>query len=326
MNRLLPLSLTVVLAGMALPACAPADRPDSLALATAGTGGVYYVLGGSMAERWNRDLPDHRVVAEVTGGSVENLNLLLRGEVDVAFSMGTTAHQAYHGAGPFQGRDGGRIVALAALYPNALHLATLEGSGIRTLEDLRGRRVSVGAPGSGTEVAARTLLEANGITYDGLRVQRLNFNETANALRDGQIDAGFWSVGPPTSSLVDLATARSVRLVPIGEEEGTRAAARDPTLSPIQIPAGSYPGQDEAVVTVATPNVLVVLEDFPADLACALLRSLLAGRDALAEVHPLARHIQVGYTLDDAPIPLHPGVIGCLEEDGHTVPERLRPK
>ena len=125
----------------------------------------------------------------------------------MAFSMGTTAHQAYHGSGPFQGRDQGRILALAALYPNALHLATLEGSGIDGLEDLPGRRVSVGAPGSGTEVAARTLLEANGITYDDLRAQRLNFNETANALRDGQIDAGFWSVGPPTSSLVDLATA-----------------------------------------------------------------------------------------------------------------------
>lgn len=319
---------TVALAVTAAWGCDAGDRPDTLALATAGTGGVYYVLGGALAERWSRVLPDHHVVAEVTGGSVENLNLLLRGEVAVAFAMGTTAHQAHVGTGPFAEGPGarverGRVRTLAALYPNALHVVTPAGSGIRSVADLRGRRVSVGAPGSGTEVAARTLLEANGLTYDDLRVQRLNFNETANALRDGQIDAGFWSVGPPTSSLMDLATARGVRLVPISPDEAGRAADRDPTLRPYVIAAGTYPGQDEAVETVATPNVLVVRDDFPDALACALTRDLLGGREALAGVHPSARSITAEYTLSDSPIPLHPGTVRCLEEDGHPVPARL---
>lgn len=305
--------------------CEAGDRPETLPLATAGTGGVYYVLGGALAERWSQALPDHHVVAEVTGGSVENLNLLLRGDVAVAFSMGTIAHQAYHGIGPFEGDEQQRVLTLAALYPNALHLVTLKDSGIESLDDLRGRRVSVGAPGSGTEVAARTVLEANGVGYDDFTVQRLNFNETANALRDGQVDAGFWSVGPPTSSLVDLATARSIRLVPIGPEEGERAAEDDPTLRPFTIPAGTYPGQDDAVETLGTPNVLVVRRDFPDELACALTRDLLEGRDALAGVHPSARNVTVAYTLSDSPIPLHPGTVRCLADDGHEVPPRLLP-
>jgi uncharacterized protein len=317
-------TVLALLLATASSGCEAGPRADTLALATAGTGGVYYVLGGALADRWSRALPDHHVVAEVTGGSVENLNLLLRGDVAVAFSMGTIAHQARTGSGPFEGGGAREVVTLAALYPNALHLVTLAGSGIRGLEDLRGRRVSVGAPGSGTEVAARTVLEANGLTYQDLQVQRLNFNETANAIRDGQIDAGFWSVGPPTSSLMDLATARDIHLVPLSGEEGRRAAERDSTLRPFTLPSGTYPGQDEAVETVSTANVLVVRADFPEELACALTRDLLAGREALAGVHPVARSITVEYTLSDSPIPLHPGSVRCLEEDGHPVPASLK--
>jgi hypothetical protein len=315
----------LVIAVAAGTGCAAADRPDVLAVATAGTGGVYYVLGGAIAERWSRDLPGHRAVAEVTGGSVENVNLLMRGEVQVAFVMGTIAHQAYHGTGPFADQEAGRVAVLAALYPNVLHVVTPADAQITALGDLLGRRVSVGAPGSGTEVAARTLLETNGITYDDLSVQRLNFNETANALRDGHVDAGFWSVGPPASSIVDLATTREIRLVPITDDERTRALGRDPTLRPHVIPAGTYPSQAADVHTLSTPNVLLVRADLPDDVACALAASLFEGRDALAGVHPAARTITVAYTLSDAPIPLHAGVAACLERDGHEIPEHLLP-
>jgi hypothetical protein len=316
-------ALGILLAGGA--GCDPADRPDVLALATAGTGGVYYVLGGAIAERWSRDLPGHRAVAEVTGGSVENVNLLVRGEVQVAFVMGTIAYQAYHGTGPFAGGEAGRVAVLAGLYPNALHVVTLADANVARLGDLGGRRVSVGAPGSGTEVAARTLLESNGVSYDDMRVQRLNFNETASALRDGHVDAGFWSAGPPASSIVDLATTREIRLVPIGDDERARAVERDPTLRPYVIPSGTYPRQATDVRTVSTPNVLLVRADLPDDVACALAASLFGGRDALAGVHPAARTITVAYTLSDAPIPLHAGVARCLEREGHEIPEHLLP-
>ena len=312
-----------LLSASSIVGCAPGDRPEMLALATAGTGGVYYVLGGSIAEIWSRDLPNQLVVAEVTGGSVENLSLLMGGQVEVAFSMGTNALEAYGATGSFVGGETERVLALAALYPNVLHLATLDGTEVRTLGDLVGRRVSVGAPGSGTEVAARTVLEANGIGYEDFEPQRLNFNETANAIRDGNVDAGFWSAGPPTSSIMDLATARPLRFIPIQPDEVERTAAIDPTILPDVLPAGAYRGQDQQIETLSTPNLLVVRADMPEELAYAMLRQLLEAREELEGVHPVARQISAEYTLGTSPIPLHPGVVRYLQETGHEVPDRL---
>ena len=303
--------------------CAPGDRPDILALATAGTGGVYYVLGGSIAELWSRELPELDFVAEVTGGSVENLSLLLRDDVQVAFSMGTSAHQVFHATGSFSEREPAQLLALTALYPNLLHLVTVEGTGVERLVDLVGRRVSVGAPGSGTEVAARTLLQGNGISYDDFRPQRLNFNETASALRDGNIDAGFLSAGTPTSAIMDLATARAMRLVPIGSAEVENTAVLDPTVSRDFFPPGTYPGQEFEVETLSTPNLLVVRADMSEELVYDLTRTLFAVQAELAGVHPAARHISPEYTLEASPIPLHPGAVRYLIEAGYEVPDRL---
>ena len=313
----------LLLAVLTLPGCAPGDRPDILALATAGTGGVYYLLGGSIAELWSRELPEQDFVAEVTGGSVENLSLLLGGDVDVAFSMGTTAHELFSATGSFSEREPAQVLALTALYPNVLHLVTVEGTGVESLGDLVGRRVSVGAPGSGTEVAARTLLEGNGIDYDDFRPQRLNFNETASALRDGNIDAGFLSVGPPTSALVDLATARPVRFVPIGAEEVANNSALDPTVGPDFLLPGTYPGQEFEVETLSTPNVLVVRADMAEELVYDLIKALLAVQAELVGVHPAARHISAEYTLESSPIPLHPGAVRYFVEAGYEVPDGL---
>jgi TRAP transporter TAXI family solute receptor len=308
-----------------LVACSPGDRPDFLALATAGTGGVYYLVGGSIAEIWSRELPEHIVVAEVTGGSVENLSLLMSDQVAIAFSMGTNALGAYTGSNSFEGGERGQVLALVALYPNVLQLAALEGSGIESLQDLVGRRVSVGAPGSGTEVGARTLLEANGIDYGDIQAQRLNFNETANGLRDGTVDAGFWSAGPPTSSIMDLATARDIRLIPISDDEVARTASVDPTVRRDMIPSGAYLGQEQSVPTLSTPNVLVVRADMAEELAYSLVRVLLESGAELAQVHPVAGRISAQYTLDVSPIPLHPGVVRYLREQGYQVPDRLIP-
>ncbi len=316
-------SILLLLGGLTSSGCAPGDRPDVLALATAGTGGVYYVLGGSIAELWSRELPEQDFVAEVTGGSVENLSLLLGGDVEVAFSMGTSAHEVFYGTGSFSEREPAQVLALTTLYPNVLHLVTVDGTGVESLVDLVGRRVSVGAPGSGTEVAARTLLEGNGIGYDDFQPQRLNFNETASALRDGNIDAGFVSAGAPTSAIVDLATARPVRLVPIGVTEVENTLVLDPTVIRDSFLPGTYPGQESAVETLSTPNVLVVRADMSEELVYDLVHVLFAVRSELAGVHPAASHISAEYTLGVSPIPLHPGAVRYFEEAGYEVPDHL---
>ena len=323
MVRRVSILIAGLLCVLGLTRCTSGDRPEFLALATAGTGGVYYLLGGSIAEIWSRDLPNQIAVAEVTGGSVENLSLLLADQVEVVFSMGTNALEAHAGLGSFQGEGQGEVRTLVALYANVLQLASREGSGVNTLSDLVGRRVSVGAPGRGTEVGARNLLAANGIDYEDFDPQRLNFNETANALRDGTVDAGFWSAGPPTSSIMDLATARPITLISLTQEEIDQTASIDPTVRSDIIPAEAYRGQENVVTTLSTPIVLVVRADMPDELAYALIEAILAAQEELEGVHPVAQQVSVEYTLEAAPIPLHSGVVRYMEEHGHEVPTRL---
>ena len=205
MKTLRSLYATAAAASMlavALPASA-----QQLSIATGGTGGVYYPIGGGFAEMINNHIEGAQATAEVTGASVENMGLIMRGDADLALALADTVYQAYTGTDDFEGRQIENTRALASVYPNAVQLVTLAESDIESIADLAGKRVSVGAPGSGTELNARALLEANGISYEDFTPQRLNFNETADAIRDGDIDAGFWSVGPPTSSILKIGRA-----------------------------------------------------------------------------------------------------------------------
>ncbi|MGL6251933.1 MAG: TAXI family TRAP transporter solute-binding subunit, partial [Billgrantia desiderata] len=263
--------------------------------------------------------------AEVTGASVENMGLIMRGDADLALALADTVYQAYNGTGDFEGRQIENTRALASVYPNAVQLVTLADSDIQSLEDLRGKRVSVGAPGSGTELNARALLEANGITYDDFRPQRLNFNETADAIRDGDIDAGFWSVGPPTSSILNLAATRSIRLVGFSEEEIENAREVEPTFAAYELRAGMYDGMDEAVQTISIPNVLVVNADMDEELAYQLTKLLFENTDELIAVHPAANDTTVEFSIDSTPVPFHDGALRYYEEVGAEVADHQRP-
>ena len=294
-----------------------------LSIATGGTGGVYYPYGGGLAEVINRYVEGYSAVAEATGASEENVALVFQGDSDIAFALADTVFQAYSGTGAFEGREIASLRALASIYPNAVHIVTLGNTDITSLADLRGKRVSLGAPGSGTTISAEALLGANGISLDELQVQRLDFNETAAALRDGQIDAGFLSVGPPTSSILDLAATRDVVLVPLTEAEIEAAQAVDPAYAPYTMRAGTYPGQDEDVLALSTPNVLIVNEDMDEELAYSVVKALYEHVDELVAIHPAANDTTVEFSLDSTPIPLHPGALRYYQEVGAEVPERL---
>jgi uncharacterized protein len=299
---------------------------QSLSIATGGAGGAYYPYGGALAELIDHHIDGYSAVVEVTGASVENVWLIATGEADLALALADTVYQAYTGTGtgPLEGRTFNELRALLSIYPNAIHIVALAGAGITSLQDLRGRRVSVGAPGSGTEVSASTILEANGITYDDFTPERLNFNETAAALHDGQVDAGFWSVGPPTSSILDLAATRDIVLIPLSEEEIANAVEADPTFAPYTMSAGAYPGVDEAVPTISTPNVIIVHEDMDEELAYNVVRVIYENMDFIIERHPAAEDTTVEFAMEATLIPLHPGALRYFEEVGAEVPERLR--
>ncbi|MFN3984123.1 MAG: TAXI family TRAP transporter solute-binding subunit [Rhodocyclaceae bacterium] len=298
---------------------------QQLSISTGGTGGVYYPLGGGLAELINKYVDGHSAVAEVTGASVENMGLIGRGDSDLALALADTVYQAYTGTGRFEDRRIEKTRALASVYPNAVQIVTLKGTGIASLQDLKGKRVSVGAPGSGTEVNAKALLEANGISYDDISVQRLNFNETADALRDGDIDAGFWSVGPPTSSILNLAVTRDIALVALTDEEIGNARKLEPVFAPYTLRAGMYDKVDEAVKTISIPNVLVVNADMPDDLAYSITKVLFEKVGELIAIHPAANDTTVEFSLTSTPVPLHPGALRYYQEIGAQVPDNLKP-
>lgn len=304
----------------ALPASA-----QQLSIATGGTGGVYYPIGGGFAEMINNHIDGAQATAEVTGASVENMGLIMRGDADLALVLADTAYQAYTGTGDFEGRQIENTRALASVYPNAVQLVTLAESDIHSIADLAGKRVSVGAPGSGTELNARALLEANGVSYSDFTPQRLNFNETADAIRDGDIDAGFWSVGPPTSSILNLAATRDIRLIGLSDEEIANAQEVEAVFAPYELAAGMYDGMDEAVQTIGIPNVLVVNADMDEELAYQLTHLLFENIDELIAVHPAANDTTVEFTMGSTPVPLHPGAIRYFEEAGADIPDNLRP-
>jgi len=310
---------------LTLTMAAPALAQQALSIATGGTGGVYYPLGGGLAELINRQLDGYTATAEVTGASVENLGLIARGDADLAICLADTVQQAYAGSGRFEGQKLGMVRGLATLYANLVQVATLADSDIGTLADLRGKRVSVGAPGSGTEVHARTVLAAAGLSLEDIDAQRLNFNETADALANGDIDAGFWSVGAPNAAILNLATVRPIRMLNLTPVELQAALAAEPVFAAARLPAGTYPGVDEDVTLVGVPNVLVVSADMPDDLAQAITRLLFENVAALEAIHPAAAEIGVAFTLASTPVPLHPGAVRYFEQTGASVPDRLKP-
>ncbi|SDJ69697.1 TAXI family TRAP transporter solute-binding subunit [Billgrantia gudaonensis] len=313
------------IAAVSLLATAPLASAQQLSIATGGTGGTYYPLGGGMAEMIGEHIEGYEAVAEVTGASVENMGLVWRGDSDMALALADTVHQAYSGTGDFEGRQLENIRALASVYPNAVQIVTLADSGIESLSDLEGKVVSVGAPGSGTELNARAVLESNGITYDDIDPRRLNFNETADAIRDGDIDAGFWSVGPPTSSIMNLATTRDIRLIGLSDEEVANAREAVSVFAPYELRAGLYEGMEEGVQTIGIPNVLAVSSEMDEELAYQITKMLFERTDELIEVHPAANDTTVKFSTDSTPIAFHPGALRYYEEVDAEIADHQRP-
>ncbi|MEQ6888979.1 TAXI family TRAP transporter solute-binding subunit [Halomonas sp. CS7] len=308
-----------------LLATAPLAAAQQLSIATGGTGGTYYPYGGGLAELIGNHIEGADAVAEVTGASVENMGLVWRGDSDLALALADTVYQAYNGTGDFEGRQLENIRALASIYPNAVQIVTLADSDIDSLSDLEGKTVSVGAPGSGTEINAQTLLEANGITYDDLDARRLNFNETADAIRDGDIDAGFWSVGPPTSSIMNLATTRDIRLVGLTDEEIANAKKAEPVFAAYQLKAGLYEGMEEPVQSIGVPNVLAVSSEMDEEMAYQITKVLFEYTDELIAIHPAANDTTVAFSVESTPIGFHPGALRYYEEVGAEISDHQRP-
>ncbi len=315
---IITLALVLALAGPA------AAKTTFISIGTGGTGGIYYPYGGGVAEIWSKYVPGVKAVAEVTGASVENVKLAHKGETVVGEVMGDVAVAGFKGLSKFKGKKH-NILAMAIMYPNLLQLVTLKNSGITNVEQVKGRNISTGSPGSGTNFMTETVFKALGIPLDSYKDSRLSFTESANALRDGTIDVGAWSVGPGTSSILDLATTHDIRIIGFTPEQTAKILAANSTYSAVELAGGVYRGVDEPVPTIGVWNVMICQASLDTDLVYKLVKALYEHRDYLVKIHPSAAYTTPENAVKYSPIPLHPGTIKYLKEKGIEVPRKLIP-
>jgi TRAP transporter TAXI family solute receptor len=282
-----------------------------LSIATGGTGGVYYPYGGALARIFTEQVPGLQVTAEVTGASVDNLKLMQQGRVDLAFTLADTLAEAVAGTGPFAEAGPVNVKAIALLYTNVTHLVARHGSGITRVADLKGKVVGTGAPGSGTELIADRLLRAAGLDprVDITR-HALGASEGAGAIKDGKLDALFWSGGLPTPAIQDLVATPGLALIFVPQDELLPvlvATHGEGLYRQVTIPRGSYRGLDQDVAVIGVENVLVASGRLDADLVEVLTRTMFASKAALEAAHPEARHLVVPAGPNTAPAPYHDG-------------------
>ncbi len=322
MKRISIAVLLVFLAGLiTTPALA---RTTFISIGTGGTGGVYYPYGGGVAEIWSKHVKGVKAVAEVTGASVENVKLAHKGETVIGEVMGDVAVAGFEGLSKFKGKKHD-ILSMAIMYPNLLQVVTLKSSGITDITQLKGRNISTGSPGSGTNFMAEVVLGAVGVDKDSYKDSRLSFTESANALRDGTIDVGFWSVGPGTSSILDLATTHDIHIIAFTPEQTEKILAANDTYSAVDLGAGFYRGIDQPVPTIGVWNVMICQASLETDMVYKLAKALFENNDYLKKIHAVAAYTTPENAVKYSPIPLHPGTIKYLEEQGVAVPDKLRP-
>src|SRR6201985_594552 len=296
-----------------------AQQQTTIAIATGGTGGVYYPLGGGVANILTKYVPGYAATARVTGGSVDNLKLIGSKQSEVAMVMVDAALDALKGEDKFKGNPV-EVRTLMVLYPNRMHVVSIEGKGIEKMSDLKGKRVSTGSPGSATEVRAFRVIEAAGLDKDkDMRRERLGVAESTNALKDGKIDAYFWVEGLPSAGVTDLAATPGVKMKLIDHAEVLEKmnAKYGGIYSADVIPAHTYPGQDKDNQITSVQNILVANADMPDQVAYDIVKTFIEHKADLVAVHGEAASIDLPtQVMKNSPITWHPGAVKYFKEKG----------
>jgi TRAP transporter TAXI family solute receptor len=299
-----------------LLAAGPAASQQFVNVLTGGTSGVYYPLGVALSNLFSKALPNAKVSVQATNASVENLNLLQSGRGELAFTLGDSLSDAWNGkadAGFSQPLK--KLRGVAGIYPNYVQIVATGSSGIKTLADLKGKRISVGAPKSGTELNTRAVLRAIGMSYgDFAKVEYLPFGDSVDLMKNRQLDLTLQSAGLGVSSLKDLATAIDIVVVPVPADIVQKI--NDPAYQPTFIPANTYMGQTADVPAIAIANFLVTREEVPAETVHAMLAAIYDNLPTLVAAHSAAKDIKLENALKGMPVPLHPGAETFFREKG----------
>lgn len=294
---------------------AVAQAAEKLVLATGGTAGTYYPFGGAMAKIWSSKIKDMSVTAQTSGASAENVRLINKKEVELALVQSDTLDFAFNAKEAFKEPLKG-MSAIAVLYPEIIQVVVRADSPIRSFGDLKGKKVGVGAPGSGTEANFRQLMDIYGLKKEDVNPQYLSFAESAEAFKDKHIDGFIVTAGIPNAGIMDVSTQHAIRILDIAGPEAGKLVAKYPFLAPAKVPAGTYKGQDKEVNTVAVNAVLIAGNHLKEDVVYNLTKALFENRAELASAHAKGKELEMSKAVKGVSIPFHPGAVKYYKEKG----------
>jgi TRAP transporter TAXI family solute receptor len=315
MKKYMVLALAMVLVlSIALTGCATQDT--NLILATGGTSGTYYPFGGAMAQIFNSKIEGMNVTAQATGASVENLKLIGKKEAELAIVQNDMTDYAYNGLESFKDGKIENVRAIATLYPEVIQIVVSADSGITTMQDIKGKKFSVGAPGSGVEANARQILDVQGMTANDFAANYLSFSESADSLKDKHIDGFLFMSGIPNAAIQDTATTSQLKFISLPADVVTQLTTKYPFFTAFTIPAGTYNGQTEAVNTVAVKATLIVGSEVSEKAVYDITKALFENQPELATSHAKGKELKLEEAVKGISVPFHPGAEKYFKEVG----------
>ena len=306
--------IVAVLAGLlALTGC---NEKKNYILATGGTSGTYYPFGGAIANIWNTKIENMNVTAQATGASAENLRLISKGDAEFATVQNDVMDYAYNGTDMFAGQKLPNLASIGTLYPEVVQIAASASSGIKSVDDLRGKRVSVGDAGSGVEFNAKQILEGYGISFSDIKKNNLSFKESAEGLQNGTLDACFITAGVPNAALQELAFTAGLILIPVNGDKADAICAKYGFYTKTVIPAGTYKGTDRDTEALAIKATLAVNANLDENTVYAMTKALFENLDELGAAHAKGKEVTAESAVTGISVPFHPGAAKYYKEIG----------
>jgi TRAP transporter TAXI family solute receptor len=312
MKRVFGVCVTVL---FLMGAVASGYAADNLVLATGGTAGTYYPFGGALAKIWNSKIKDMNVTAQTSGASAENVRLVNKKEVELALVQSDTLDFAFNATEAFK-EPLKAMSTIAVLYPEVVQVVVAAAGPIKSIADLKGKKVGVGAPGSGTEANFRQLLDAYGMKKEDVNAQFLSFSESAEAYKDKHIDAFIVTAGIPNAGIMDVATQNEIRILDIPADVAAKLTKKYPFLAAVKVPANTYKGQTAEVSTVAVNAVLIAGNSLSEAMVYNLTKALFENQAELASAHAKGKELNIKTAVTGVSIPFHPGAVKYYKEKG----------
>ncbi len=314
MKRITMVAAAVVMALTAFTGCSKNNNKNFI-LATGGTSGTYYPFGGAIANIWNTGIQGMNVTAQATGASAENLRLISKGDAEYAIVQNDVMDYAYNGSDMFAEKLP-NLATIGTLYPEVVQIAASKKSGIKTIADLRGKRVSIGDAGSGVEFNAKQIPEGYGITFADIQKNNLSFKESAEGIQNGTLDACFVTAGVPNSALQELAFTAGLILIPVDGEAADKICAAYNFYTKTVIPAGTYSGTDIDVPALAIKATLAVSAKLDTDTVYEMTKVLFSNLESLGNAHAKGKEVSAASAVTGVSVPFHPGAVKYFTEIG----------